>query len=250
MRILATMLLTLVSLTAHADGQTPRKIGIMALSGNSMSTYNFVTQTGTRVAQLARNLVPLKNTAFDEVTVQAANKAVLKAEPATPTAMILTLDAELYQAQNAMFDSPEANKANLDYLQGLLKQRNVTHLILVTKLNADAEVKFSRSHESTGRFEGLGFYLDNGVEITEDATGQFGRGIIMPFAYVKLRLIDASTMKVVKEVYQKQSCTIGNMKGENGLYAWNAITSDEKVRNMESLLNAAMEKGVPQLLAN
>src|SRR5262249_31150375 len=95
----------------------------------------------------------------------------------------------------------------------------------------------------------LGFYLDNGVVITEDSTGQFGRGIIMPFAYVKLRLIDASSMKVIKEVYQKQSCTIGNMKGENGLFAWNAVTSEEKVRNMENLLNPAMEKGVPKLLA-
>ncbi|MGO4377666.1 hypothetical protein [Pseudoduganella sp. RAF53_2] len=248
MRALAFSLTALVSLSALAAEPLPRKFGIMSLSGDSISTYNAITQSGTRVGQLRRNLIPLNNTAFDDITVQAANKAVQQVEPATPTAMLLTLDGKLYQAQNAMFDNPSANKAELEYLQSLLAERGISHLILVSKLNAESEVRLNRSTEERGRIEGLGFYLDNGIRIKDDESRQSGHGVIAPFAYVKLRLIDASSMQVIKEVIQKQSSTIGNLRGESGLYAWNVLSAGEKVSYMETLLNAAMTKGVPQLL--
>ena len=120
---------------------------------------------------------------------------------------MLPTDPELHQAQNAMFDHPERSQANRDYLKSLWKDYPVSHLILITKYRATPEMKFMQQSEGTGKVEGLGFYMNNEVTVTSytEKNNQTSQGVLMPYAYLKLRLIDTSTMQVVREVNRKES---------------------------------------------
>ena len=161
---------------------------------------------------------------------------------------MLTTDAELHQMQNAMFDDPAANQGNRDYLKSLWKDKGITHLILVTKYNAQLEVKYFQDSDLSGRAEGLGFYMDNKSHLVSN--NHSTQGLLMPFAYVKLRLVNADTLAVENEVRQKQSVLATYAPdADRALRTWDALTPKQKMDYLDRLMQEAVSEGVPKLLA-
>ena len=231
----------------------PRSYAILSLAGDTISTMTFVPETGSKINQSDKQTYELKNTVFDEAAIRAASAAVKKIEPDAAPFLMLTLDADLYKAQNAMFDDPAANQANRDYLKTLWKDHPVTHLILVTKFRTDAEVKYMDATEGSGKIEGLGFYMDNRANVTTFGKAQnySSKGILMPYAYVKLRLIDASTLQVVREVTQKQSQIVTyKPDADRAVRTWDALTPKQKTDYLDGLVRAAVAEAMPKLLAD
>lgn len=240
----------LLASTGHAD--TPRKYAILSLAGDAISTVTYVNGTGTRINpndKLAYSM--LANTTFDEAAIRAASAAIKRSEPDAAPFLMLSTDAELHQAQNAMFDDPAANQGNRDYLKSLWRDQGITHLILVTKLRADAEVKFMQQSEGTGKLEGLGFYMDNQVQVTSYSKDQTasGQGVLMPFAYVKLRLVNAQTLAVEREVRQKQAHVVTYAAGaDRAVRTWGALSARQKAEQLDQLMREAVDEAVPKLL--
>lgn len=251
--VLAAVLLTGA---VHAnDTGTTRKYGILSLAGDAISTVTYVPEIGKRTDTNDKQTYSLGgNTAFDESAIRAASAAVQALQPQAGRFLMLSTDAELHTMQNAMFDDPAANQGNRDFLKSLWKDQGLTHLILVTKYRADAELKFTNESGGTGKIEGLGFYMDNRVQVTSHDEAQnrheSSQGVLMPFAYVKLRLINAETLAVEREVRLKQSelVTYKNDK-ERALRTWQALSAKEKTEFLDRLLRDAVASGVPRLLA-
>jgi hypothetical protein len=239
-------------LAGSAHAETPRKYGILSLAGDAISTVTYVMDIGTKINPNDKLVYPmLANTMFDETAIRAASAAVKLVQPDAAPFLMLTTDPELHQMQNAMFDDPAANQGNRDYLKSLWKDKGITHLILVTKYRADAEVKYMQESEGSGKIEGLGFYMDNRTEVTSH--GKKGnhstQGILMPFAYVKLRLIDAETLAVQREVRQKQAEIVTYAPdADRAVRTWDALTAKQKMAYLDGLMQEAVTEGVPKLL--
>ena len=213
----------------------------------------FVPDIGSKINQSDKQVYELNNTMFDEVAIRAASAAVKKIEPGAAPFLMLSTDAELHKAQNAMFDDPAANQANRDYLKTLWKDHPVSHLILVSKFRTDAEVKYMYTSEGSGKIEGLGFYMDNRTHVTTYTKNQnySTEGILMPYAYIKLRLVDANTMQVVREVTQKQSRIVTyKPDSERAVRPWEALTPKQKADYLDGLMREAVTEAVPKLLAD
>lgn len=238
-----------LALSAHAD-PVPRSYAVMSLVGNEISLVAFKPETGSRLADDNRNVQPVKDAVFDTAAIQAANNMIKQVEPGAQTVLMLTQDQGLYKAQNDMFDAAGANKDNRDFLLSLLKNRPVTHLVLITKHRGEAQFKLVESYVGKGRVEGLGFYIDDTLTTINQKTLNSSRGVLAPFVYVKLRLIDAKTLEVLAEKYVKESTVVGNASATaNGQQTWNILTGAEKISYIEHLLGSAMAETVPRLLA-
>lgn len=249
--LLALSALLLVGSAYAADA--PRKYGILSLAGDSISTVTYVPEIGSHLDTNDKQVYSLgDNTTFDEAAIRAASAAVQQAQPEADRFLMLSTDAELHKMQNAMFDEPASNQANRDFLKSLWKDKGLTHLILVTKYRADAELKFTQESGGTGKIEGLGFYMDNRVEVTSHKgdKNHDTQGVLMPYAYIKLRLINADTLAVEREVRLKQSelVTYAADAAERAVRTWQALTAKEKTDYLDRLLREAVTDGVPRLL--
>lgn len=238
-------------LTGAAHGADQRHYALLSLAGDAVTTVTYVPGTGTRLNPNDKQMFALNNTMFDEAAIRAASTAVKQVRPDEAPLLMLSTDAELHQAQNAMFDDPAANQANRDYLKSLWKDKGVSHLILVTTYRADAELKYFQQSGGTGKIEGLGFYMDNKVHVVSMRDkNESTQGVLMPFAYVKLRLIDADTLAVVREVTQKQSQLVTYAQdADRDVRTWGALSAKQKMDYLEHLMRAAVTEGVPKLLA-
>jgi hypothetical protein len=240
----------LAATLAHA---APRNYAVLSLAGDSITTMVFVSATGTRINPNDKDVLPFAGTVLDETAIRSASSALEQAMPGTEPFLMLTLDGELHKAQNAMFDEPANQQANRDYLKTLWKGHGVSHLILVSKFRAEPEVKYQNTTDGSGKVEGLGFYMDNRVNVVvdDDNKGRYhSKGVLVPFAYLKLRLVDADTLAVLGEATEKVSGIVTYPpEAESGVHAWDALTPTQKIEHLDHLIDKAVRQGVAKLLA-
>lgn len=230
---------------ARADN-APRSYAILSLAGDSITTVVENPKIGSNIDTNEKQVFPISEKVFDLAGIEAANAVIKKAEPAARTVLLVTPDPGLYKAQNDMFESPDKHGDDRVFLKSLLTNRTVSHLVLVTRLRADADVWLRDALISTGRLDGLGFYINNDIRITSDSTLNSTSGVLAPFAYVKLRLIDANTLQVVKEVIEKHAKPVGNFSGS--MLSWGALSSAQKVEYLTLAYQEAVNKAMPRLL--
>lgn len=231
---------------AHAADTAPRSYALLSLAGDSISTVLERLQTGSKLDQNDKQVIPITDKVFDLSAIEAANAVIKKAEPQARTVLLVTPDPGLYKAQNDMFESAGAHADDRTFLKSLLTNRKVSHLVLVTKLRADADIWLSNAPISTGRLEGLGYYMNNSVRIMDSKTLNNASGVLAPFAYIKLRLIDAETLEVVKEVVEKHANPVGNFAGNRA--SWGALDATQKIEYLSLTLQDAVNKAMPRLL--
>ncbi len=245
---LATILL-LASPFSLAE-PAPRSYAVMSLVGNAISLHTVRPGVGTRNEAETRNVLPIAEPVFDAAALRAANAAIKQVEPAAKIVLMMTQDAGLYAAQNAMFDEAHANKDNRDYLASLLKERGVTHLLLITKERDNARFKATNGFVGEGSLEGLGFYIDDTMRFRDSETADSSHGMVGPFAYVKVRLLDATTLQLVRQARAIHSSILVRPSAlPNAMEMWTAMTSAKKVEHLENLLDRAMKEAIPPVLA-
>jgi len=246
---LALLAATLLSLTAHAEEEAVQNVAMLSLIGNNLTTEVFAGNTGTRFQDNRKFALPIDNPVFDVEAIQSANTVYKRLRPGVKTTLLVTQDAGLYQAQNELFDNVDGNKDNRTYLSSLLKNRAVTKLILITKYRSYAEFMLDNGKVGNGRIEGLGFYMDNETRLMNSRSLAMGNGFIAAYVYAKVRLIDADTLTVLKEVNVKESDLNGNfpLTGTH-LAAWDALTSQQKVTRLNDVIKGSIAEAIPKLL--
>lgn len=239
----------LAPLAGRAADEPVPNIAFLSLAGDSITTQFFMRSTGSKMDGNRKMLMPIDNPVFDMEAIQSANKAFKQLRPGVKTTLLVTADKGLFQAQNDLFEDVEANKDNRTYLSSLLSNRAITQLILITKNRAYAEFKVENGLVGSGRLEGLGFYMDNETRLMNSRSLVTGSGFVASFVYLKVRLIDAQTLTVLKEVNVKESdLNVNYQITQVHQVAWDATTSEQKVRRLNEVLAGAMGDAIPALL--
>ena len=222
----------------------------MSLAGDAITVLGDSQQVGSNLPSHTRKVIPIAEPIFDQAVLLAADSLIKSLVPGAKPVLMMSDDPGLYKAQNALFDAPAENVDNREYLKGLLKERGVTHLLLVTKTRANAEFALTNGHAGNGSLEGLGFFVDEMFETRNQVTREVATGMVVPYAYVKVRLLDANTLELVGQAVAKQSRIIVrpgvSRKAEE---IWTTMANAEKVDHLRQLLGCAMRQTLPQLLA-
>lgn len=242
------LLLGVLPAAAHTPATQP-SYAILSLAGNALTVHGERQQVGLRVSGQSATVFPIQEPVFDTAALTAADAVLKKLVPGTTPVLMMSSDAGLYQAQNGMFDAPGANEENRAYLRSLLKERGVSRLLLVTRLRENARFNLTNGHAGSGTLEGLGFFIDEMFETRNTETNEHSIGMVVPFAYVKVRLLDADTLAVLGEANATVSRIIVRPAASATADAvWQSLSGAEKTTHLRQLLGCAMQSTVPQLL--
>jgi hypothetical protein len=239
-------------ITGPATAQSaPRSYAVMSLAGDAITVLGESQQVGSNLPSHTRNVVPIQEPIFDQAALLAADGVIKSLLPGAKPVLMMTSDPGLYKAQNAMFDLPADNLDNRAYLKTLLKERGVTHLLLVTKTRENANFKLTNGHAGNGSLEGLGFFVDEMFETRNEETLERATGMVVPYAYVKVRLLDAATLELVGQASAMESrIVVRPSASPKAQELWTTLSHADKVDHLRGLLGCAMRGTLPQLLGS
>lgn len=253
----AALVLALAGMAAPpARAQAAPASGRWAVLSLVGDKFDIVVRRAGVGSNLDRNVhegVAIEGQALDRSAAQAM-EAALAAHGLSDRVLLLTHDERLYAAQESLpgADGPSGEPAQR--LRGLLQQARATHLLLLTRHRADASFDSPDGwigRIGRGRISGLGFYIDHVQALRDDRTGRVIEGYFAPFASVSLRLIEASSLKVVAEASAKVSRTVAAASSDSAMtavMAWDAMSMGDKLAELDALLRTAATQATDQVL--
>ena len=232
--------------TAHAaEG---RKYAVLSLIGDGMLISEWVPSTGARLDNNQKTFIPISEGVFDKAALLSINGALKKIDPAAAPVLLFARERSLYEAQNRMLDANGKTVDLFEHVRVLLRGQNATHLILVTKLRHEARLKMADQTVGTGTLEGVGFYIDSSMRTKFNQTGEMGSGLLAPFAYFRVELIDLARGAAVSEQRVVASTTTSALS-TTAEHAWNALSGSEKVRILREMVTDETAAVIPKLVA-
>lgn len=118
---------------------------------------------------------------------------------------------------------------------------------MITKQRAQARLKFASSSVGSGYLEGIGFYIDNSLNTIRVDTQEKSRGMIAPYVYIKLALVDLASLQQIREQVINDSTTRSAAGHAEALDAWGAVTPEEKVSLLQELIRENVSAAIPLL---
>jgi hypothetical protein len=221
----------------------PHRIAVVSLIGDRLTLVTWLASTGTHLPANAQEVLPVHDIFFDRGALQAAKAAIQAADPTASTALMAFSGEEAYAAQGAMLvDQRFVAPA---WLAAELAGEKATHLLLLTRLRADAHFPIVNGHVGEGKVEGLGFYVDYRKRLFDPAIPANGIGFIAPFACFKLSLIEVSTSAVLAQKLVSTGFLLNAARDEKGGDPWRAMTAQAKVAAIERLVKRQVAEAVP-----
>ncbi len=244
-----TILVVLALLAAMGAEAAERTYAVMSLVGDGLLFVQYRVKTGSSLSGHQRQAVPVADPVFDRTALLAVEAAVKRAQPKAEVVLLGGRDAGLLEVQAKSLGSPGAAQAIADALVPRLPKTGATHLILVSKARSASELRVDQSVVDTGALEGLGFYVDPSIVTRppEGSAAASSQGLLAPFAYFDVALVDMASGRVVAErpVY----ASYAYVESQTGsLTPWDSLSSQEKMRILTKLVGDEVAKAVPALL--
>ena len=247
MRIAAVMLAAaagLLSLAAAA--QDAKKIAVLSLIGDQFLIVAHEPEVGARVNRDRVDVIELPERAMDGA-VALDMQRVIKGVDATAEVVMLGPTRGLYAAQGSITEMPDVSQV-VTVVKPSLEKAGIGRLVLITKLRHDALLRLADGNVGSGKLEGAGFYLDQGLATMSPGEGKVGRGFIAPFAYFRVSLVDVASGRVTgyRDVIASNAVGAGNSPS---LQVWEALSAGQKVHMIRQLIDTEGGDAVRQLLA-
>lgn len=248
-RVLAAGLLMLASAGSQAEPVPIRNIAVLSLAGNTLALHVQRHQVGSRTENSPVEVNSVEDPVFDQAAIIAARRSLLKLLPDAKLQLMTTQDKGLYSAQNDMFENPDQHAEDRAYLKDLFKAQGVSHAIVISKFRGVAAIRLANATVGSGLLEGLGFYVDDMIRTLNRSDDTSSRGMIAPFAYVRVRLVEADTLKVLGEGTAKESIVIAHPSADSsGMDTFTKMSAAEKIKNVRTALEQAMDCTLPGVL--
>jgi hypothetical protein len=242
-----TWLAILLTLFASAAGAAQNVYAVLSLVGDGLLVVRHRPVTGTSLPDTVHEFLPVKDPIFDRTALLAVDEALRKADPGAK-ALFLGSNAALLEAQARALASDDPAAAMAASLAPSLAPTGATRLILVVKSRHPAQIEFGRSHVGSGWLEGLGYYIDDAaLPENRDTTGDKNVGLLAPFAYFEVALVELPSGKVLaqKAVYAAHSVS---ERFSDTLSPWDALTPERKISFVRDLLRGELARVVPAML--
>ena len=247
-RVILAALAILVSVNVVA---ADRIYAVMSLVGDGLLVVKYRVKTGSSLSGRQRQAIPIDDPVFDRTALLAVEAAMKRSQPQAQVILLGGRDAGLLEVQAKSLGSAGAAQAIADALVPRLPKTEATHLIIVTKAQSASSLRVDQSVVDTGPLEGLGFYVDPSIVTRppEGSAASGSQGLLAPFAYFDVALVDLASGKVVAErpVY----ASYAYVESQTGsLTPWDSLSSQEKMRILTKLIGDEVDKAVGALLGS
>jgi hypothetical protein len=255
---------------AHAQTRAGGNYAVMSLIGDTLTVtpYNGVL-AGNKGPGIGRRvdtreyLDPPAPPGLDQLAADTIATAVGRLSNGKPQMLSARHDS-LIKLQDKLFDGSDASRQAREALLAVLKERNADYLILVSKRRTEraemlpdnhalaaANLRIIRgSSADTVRLLGLGLYLDDQVRVQRQLTPfDYSGGVLVAYVNATVRLIDAKTLNVIREVPAIASEIVAIAPPlEVGFNAWDEASEEQKTDALKRLIGVAMSEAAAKLL--
>jgi hypothetical protein len=234
---------------AAAPGTPKRTIAILSLLGDELTMVVRRFSTGSQVDPNRRESIPIDDPAFDKAAMDAAERAFEAEMPGAERLRFGIRDKALFAIQDGLLEPGPASDGMRKGLQGLLAKTGATHLLLVTKRRDEFLFKLADGNTTgIGKVSGVGIFIDNSTSLRSTQTGQINRGFFVCYAYVKLTLIEAATLRVVATRNGTEQIMTSAATNTTST-AWDALTDKEKVEHLIHAIDGAVYAATREIAA-
>jgi hypothetical protein len=237
-RLLAVILVAAAACGAAAAHA--QRYAVLSLIGDKMQLAFARGVEGQPVDRIERRYIPLDDTSIDRAALLAANEQIKKLKPGS--------DPVLLQAfERSYFDTSAGTGALIEWIRGLVKDKKVTHAVLITKLSYDGIPDLQKAFIGSRSLEGVGFFVGRTPAPTGSDPMSAGPGFLSPFAYFQVTLVDLRTGQVLREEKGLASTAISATNTDSG-NPWEALSGTEKVRTLTDLVGRELAIVMPKVL--
>jgi hypothetical protein len=237
-----------LSCATPAIAQAQRSYAVMALMGDKISVVTRQFVVGSSLDRNVRQELEMPDDTFDMVAVNAARDAIKREDPNAVTSLYTSRDPKLFALQDKLVDSDAQSAPLADSLRSLLAQSRATHLLLITKYRTEARLRMADGYVGNGKLMGIGFYVDPTFNTLNVNSGEKSHGFFAPFAYLKLTLIDATTLQPISQWATAESLVYGTEASKTASVPWDALTAAQKVVALRTVIANAVEDAVPHVV--
>ena len=236
LRFVLVIVLAVLSAATNAETVTdePRYV-VLSLIGDELTVITYQSTTGSSMDTNRHESVPMAGAPFD--------RTALKATDAATTSL-----PSLYQDQEKLF--AESRLTVPEHIVNALKHSGATRAIVLTKYRGEARLAARHRHLGSGKLVGLGFHVDRQHRLTRSDTREVGVGFLAPFVYLRLSLIDVTTLAILREEIVMATTTFSAARSQDKSNPWVVLTPAQKVDSINSMTARELSRAIPVLVGN
>lgn len=237
------------ALSSHAasiNGSEAKKIAVLSLLGSDIHIIETVQQVGSRLPTRPTTL-NLQTGFMDQRAMLSIDKLARTVVPPQNITMLATQGKMWRELQQDAMESSEGMRDMVATVTDVARQANCTHALVLMKYRSTAQLRLAYTSIGLGMIEGMGFYIDYVLQTTEIGTQNSSRGVLAPYVYAQLLLIDVNKASLVNSMLAKAST---HFAPENGTLTdpWDVLSPEKKIHTLTALLDAELARMVPALL--
>jgi hypothetical protein len=227
-----------------------RRWAALSLVGDKIEIVGARAEIGSRNNQNRRRWADDAENTMDRYVLQAVERAVRARDRDATVAMLALPGSALYNQPDRAFDGRQVALPG-KVVDALIDGR-ASHLLLLTKMRGAARVPLYDTTTGVGSVQGIGFYVDPDLRLimrSEGATaGHTADGVLAPFVYVRLSLVDVQSGEVVREELVREMrsyATASNPKASN---PWDVLSAEEKVDVLRKMIDQSVGEATAKLV--
>ena len=245
---LAAVAVCAMALPSSAEpNATARRYAVLSLLGDSLLVVNYQIATGSNLDRNERTTIALAPGDIDGVVLETVDASLHRAAGAEPAIFLKANDPAILAAQAKLLQQGEGIKTLEAPVRQAIGGTPATHLILIMKYRHQAVLQGASRSLGSGLLEGVGFYLDRSRRIRRSDTGERGYGLLAPFAYFRVMVIDLAGFEVLKDETITASHVLSAARASTG-DAWDVLSAEDKIRVLREMVRRETRKVLPAML--
>lgn len=223
------------------------RYAVLSLLADKFDVVNARAAIGSRIDQNRRQTFEDPQGLFDRYAAVAVERAIRGGDASTAVTMLALPRTSIYYDQpHKIFDGRSV--ALPGSLVDALIAAKASRLVLLTKHRDEVRVPLTSGATGTGNVRGLGFYIDSDLHITNNSTGESSFGVLCPYVYVRISLIDVESGDVIRERIVRAMSTYLPSQKAGIAHPWDVLDPEQKIDALRGLLERELAKAVPALL--
>lgn len=230
-------------------GAQSRRWAALSLVGDKIEIIGARPEIGSRISQNRRRWADDVENTMDRYVLRAVERAVRTQDRGATVAMLALPGSALYDRPERAFDGRQVALPGA-VVDALIASRS-SHLLLVTKWRDEVRLPLYDSTAGVGAVSGIGFYVDTDLRLiirsAGETAGHAANGVLAPFVYAKLSLVDVQSGEVVREELVREMrsyATASNPKAEG---PWDVLSAEEKIDVLRNMIDQSIGQATVKL---
>jgi hypothetical protein len=218
---------------------------ILSLLGDRLTTVTEGPSTGGGTGDGNQyDAARMTGTALEDFVVHVADAAIQRAAPTASVTMLRASDPSLYASKDGWFDiTSEQIHTLVSFVGRAVPPPPDARLLLIAPYLAQPQLRTATDYRGRGSVAGLGFYVSNRLQDGQGSAGFFG-----VFANFQIVVINLRSEVIERREIIVAGTAYSAARAPDGI-ASNALSSEEKVKALQSLVRDEIEHRLPGMLA-